>query len=144
MIGKVFVGIIAFIFLVSFATPITDGITTWRTNSVTQAAVVTTGAAQTTANVTLSNDLYLDDAARVSSISSNITESPVATSYVAADDALLVSALAADDTRTLTIIYLAETDDTIMRVLGPFLPFLIFGGCAGGILYAIYTGFKRR
>lgn len=143
MIGRVFIGIIAFILLVSFAAAITGGIKIWRTDDVTQNSVVVTGAGVTTSNVTLSRELYQDDVTEVISISSNATETPVATSYDSTTQYLLVSALDASTTRTLAINHYSEVEDDVMQALGPFLLFLIFGGCAGAILWSIFKPSRR-
>lgn len=133
--GKVFLMILAvFLLLGAFATPILDGIKGWRTEGTTEAHAVTTGAGVTTANVTLSNDLFQDDVSEVITITSNITgEEPIATTYTAATNRLLVSALNASATHTLTVNYRADSDSTVMAALGPFLAILIFGGLMAGI-----------
>ena len=143
MIGRVFIGIIAFILLVSFASAITAGIKTWRTNDVTQSSVVATGAGESTANVTLSRALYQDDVTEVIGFSSNLTESPVASSYDADTQVLLVAALNVNTSRTLSINHYSELEDNVMQALGPFLTVLLLGGCAGAILYGIFKGGRR-
>jgi len=73
--GKVVVAILAvFLLLGGFAGAINDGIKGWRTVDATQAFVVTTGAGVTTANVTLTYELYQANVAEVQSVSSNETE----------------------------------------------------------------------
>jgi len=140
--GKVFIAILAvFLLLGAFASPIREGIEGWRTDDTTEAfSPVTTAAGVTSANVTLAADLFQDSTSKVVSVSSNTTETPVATSYDAATNYLLISALDADTTRTLTINYYADVDDTVMAAIGPFLTFLIFGG----LLVAIGFGVKSR
>lgn len=118
-----------------FASSINSGITTWRTQDLTQSFAVTTVAGQTTANVTLNNDLFQDDTSRVISITSNITgESPIATSYVAATKKLLVSALNPSATHTLAVNYYADSENSAIKAIGPFLALLIFGGLLIGII----------
>jgi len=91
---------------------------------------VTTGAAETTSNMTLSHDLYQAATAEIVSMTSNITgETPVASAYTEATKFLVLAGLNPSSAHTITINYLAETDDSIMRVLGPFLAVLIIGGC---------------
>ena len=51
---------------------------------------------------------------------------------------MLIAGLDADNTRTLTVNYYAETDDTVMQVVGPFLGFFIFGGVAGLIIWTMW------
>lgn len=145
MLGRVLVAIIAiFLLLGAFASPIANGIKTWRTNALTQNPEVTTGGGVTTANVTLGHDLFQADATNVQSITSTIEESPVATSYDEDTKALLISGLTAAQTRILTITYLAETEDLVMRALGPFLGFLIFGGILGALAWSVVKGGGRR
>ena len=144
-ISGVLLGILAmFLLLGPFQPAISDGIKGWRTDDTTEISIVTTAAGVTTANVTLGHDLYQATVSEVISVTSNITESPVATSYTEATKVLLISALNANDSRTLTIEYYAETDDTVMRALGPFLSVLIFGGCAFAILISIWQSTKTK
>ncbi len=145
MIWKVFFAILAvFLLLGAFAEQINAGIKGWRTVDTTENEVVVTGAGVTTANVTLDDDLYQDAVSQVISISSNATESPVATSYVSATNVMLISALDAATTRTLTINYYAETDNTVLQVVGPFLSLFIIGGLLFGIAAGIFKKGKRR
>ena len=144
-ISGVLVGILAMFLLIGpFQPSISAGIKGWRTSDTTENFNTITGAGVTSANITLGHDLYQAAAAEVIYVTSNITESPVATSYTEATKILLVSALNASDLRTLTIEYYAETDDTVMRALGPFLSVLIFGGCAGAILISIWQTTKTK
>ncbi len=150
MIGKVLVGIITLYLLLGvFSTPISDGIKGWRTLDTTEYKTnVTTGVGVYSANLTpLSSDLFLASTSQLippGIVTSNITESPVATSYIEATKVLLISDLADNTTRTLTVHYYAETDDTVMRALGPFLGILIFGGTAFAIVYGVWQGRHRR
>ena len=139
MAGKVLIGILAiFLLLGAFASPMIDGIKGWRTNDTTQNFAVTTGGGVTTANVTLTYDLYQAAVPEVISIiSTEEADAPAATSYTEATKILLISGLEADKTRTLTVNYYAETDNDVMRVLGPFLGVLIIGGCVVLILWGM-------
>jgi hypothetical protein len=144
-VGGILVGILALFLLIGpFQGPISEGIKGWRTTDSTETFAVTTAAGVTSANVTLGHDLYQAALSEVISVSSNITETPAATTYVEASKRLTVSALNANDTRTLTVRYYAETDDTVMRALGPFLSVLIFGGAAGAVLIGIWRGLNGR
>jgi len=137
--SKVFFAILAvFLLLGAFQASINDGIKGWRTEDTTEAySPVTTGVGVTTANVTLTSELYQDKASEVIAVSSNVTgETPVATSYVTTGNKLLISALDADTTRTLTVNYYADSDSTVMAAVGPFLGLLIFGGLLFGIFLA--------
>lgn len=146
MIGKIFIGVIALFLLIGpFASPISQGIHTWRTYDQTDNfAGVETGVGVTSANVTLSGDLFQASTDEVQSISSTIEESPVALTYVEATQVLEVSGLSANQTRTLSVAYYAETEDVVMRAIGPFLPILIFGACAGAIIWGMFFIKGRR
>jgi len=146
MTGRVLVAVLSiFLLLGAFASPITDGIKTWRTNDTTENFNVTTGAGETGANVTLSYDLYQAATAEVIGITSdNDTDVPVANSYVEATKALEITGLVASDTRVLGVNYYSETDDRVMRILGPFLGILIFGGLISAILYGMWKKGGRR
>ena len=146
MIGRVFVGILAiFLLLGAFATPINDGIKTWRTNDTSEDFEVSTAVGVTAANVTFSYNLYLEALAEVQSISSNDTgDIPVAAVYTDATKLLNITGLNDDAVHSLTVAYYAETDSLVMRVLGPFLSFLIFGFLLMGIVWGITKGTGRR
>lgn len=145
MLGKVFIGIIAiFILFGAFASPISDGIKGWRSDDLTENFIVATGVGVTTANVTLTRDLYNFETAEVIGIDSTLAETPVATSYDSTTKKLLVSALNANTSRTLTVEYYGETTDTVMRAIGPYLAFLIIGGLAFMVIWGIWQGKRRR
>ena len=136
--GRWVVAIVAiFLLFGAFAASINSGIISWRTQDLTQGFAVSTGAGVTSANVTLSNDLFQDDVTRVISITSNVTgESPVATSYATATNVLLVSALNASETHTLTVNYYADTENSALQAVGPFLGFIVFGLLLFGIFHS--------
>ena len=139
--GRIFFVILAvFLLLGAFAEPILDGVKTWRTNNTTQAFSVSTGAAQTTANVTLTYDLFQANIAEVILITSNATEVPIANSYVEATKILNVAALNPSETHTLTVNYYAETENAGLRAVGPFLGLLIIGGC----IFVVFKGSKGK
>ena len=139
-IGSILIGIIALFLLIgAFRTPIIDGIKGWRTNDTTELFAVTTAAGVTSANVTLSYDLYQAATAEIQSITSTEgADVPAASAYTESTKVLLIAGLDADNTRTLTVNYYAETDDTVMKVIGPFLGFFIFGGVAGLIIWTMW------
>lgn len=139
-IGGVILAIIAiFLLLGPFRQPIVDGIKGWRASDTTENFVVATAAAQTTANVTLSYDLYQAATAEIIEITStDETDTPVASTYTEATKKLLVAGLNDDSSRTLTVQYYAETDDDTMRIIGPFAGFLIFGGIIFAIVWKLW------
>ncbi len=144
MLKSVAVGVlILFLFLGAFASPIASGIKTWRTQEVSQIALVTTGGGETTYTANLTDDLFQESISEVQVIATTLAgETPVASSYTSEPSkGLLISGLTESQTRTLTIHYYAESDDQTMRIIGPFLVFLIFGGIVAAIIYGI---FKNR
>lgn len=141
--GKVLIGIIAiFMLLGAFASPISAGIKTWRTNDTTESFGVTSDAGGA-ANMTLSHDLYQASKDEVQSVSSNVAAGAYASSYVEATKMLVAGGLTALTTQTLTLRYYAETDDTIMRIIGPFLAVLIIGGLVVAVIWEMLSK-KRR
>src|SRR4030042_674822 len=108
--GKIFIAILAiFLLLGAFRSPIIDGIKGMRIEEQSQGFAVVTGVGASTANVTLSSDLYQDDTAEVTSITSNETgDAPVASTYTAATKVLLVSGLESSKNHSLTIDYNAD------------------------------------
>jgi 1-aminocyclopropane-1-carboxylate deaminase/D-cysteine desulfhydrase-like pyridoxal-dependent ACC family enzyme len=145
VIYKVFIGILAiFLLLGAFSGAILDGIKGWRTEDTTQSYVVATGAGVTTANVTLSLELYNDEVTEVISVTSNETETPIASSYDDATQKLLIAALNANDSRTLTVNYYGLPDDDVMNAIGPFLGFIVIGGLVFAIVYGVWKGRKGR
>jgi len=145
MMGRVVIAILAiFLLLGAFATPINDGIKTWRTDDTSEDFEVSTGSGVTSANVTLSYNLYQEALAEVQSITSNDTDDiPIASTYTDATKVLLITGLDDEETHALTVDYYAETDSIVMRVLGPFLSFLIFGFLLMGIVWGVVKGSKR-
>lgn len=144
MAGRILSAIFIIILLSAFSSHISGGIRDFRTDDVVQNEIVATAAGVTSANITLDNDLYSNDTTNIVSISSNLTETPVATSYTSSTNVLLVSALNANTSRTLIISYYGDTDDTMLHVIGPFMSFLIFGGILFSAFFLIYSGIKRR
>ena len=132
--------VILFLLLGVFRQQILDGIKGWRTNDTTE-TVLATSNVTAAANVTLSYDLFQATLAELLSIlSSNPGDTPAATAYNEDTKVLTVGGLLPGTTRTLTIHYTAETTDSTMRIIGPFLVILIFGG----IIYMAYRHGKGR
>ncbi len=139
--GKILWAILALILFFAFAGNINTGIHDIRTEELTESfSGVVTAAGISAANVTLASDPFLDRTAEVVSITSNITETPVATTYTTATNFLLVGSLGASETRTLTVVYDSQRDDDYMAIIGPFMTFLILGG----ILFAIGWGLLKK
>jgi hypothetical protein len=125
--------------------PISQGIEGLRTDNQTQNIVVETSASSN-ATVVLAHDLYLGNPAKVATITSNITETPLPISYAVATKTLTIDGLNATATHLLSLNYAAETTDTMWSALGPYMSILIYGvilSCIGFGLYKTRNG-KRR
>ncbi len=120
----------------------------FRSESFTEAqGSITTAAGITSANVTLTQDLFDDATSEIVSItSSDATDIPLATTYTAASNKLLVIGLNDDASRTLTIVYKIGTltdfwgVDLASRTL---LTFIILG-VIGVVAAAVYQGTRRE
>ena len=137
--GKVVIGVLCLVFLLGLSGSLNTGIHNLRVDAVSQTfTVVTTD--NTTASVVLSRAVFSDELTEISAVTSSIVETPVAATYTALTKTLLVSGLELNTSRTLTVAYSSEKEDTIMMVIGPFLTILIFGGILGAIIYYIWKG----
>lgn len=105
---KVFGAFIILIAAVVFAltlSPLMQGMHDFRTDVQTDNFTVTTGAAVTSANLSLRLALYDGNLANLS-VTSNVTaDTPSVDSYNAASRTILVSSLAQSNTRVLTVSY---------------------------------------
>ncbi len=144
--GKILIAVIAvFLLLGGFSGQIIEGIHGLRIDSATQGFVVATGAGGTSANVTLTGDLFQANIGEVTSLtSSNVTDTPIATTYTEATNVLLVTGLASSISRTLTVVYNAETSDPVWSAIGPFMVMLVIGGLAGLILWGAFKHSQGR
>ena len=136
----------AVIIILSLAAVIT-AIQDFRSDAETETHAVTTAAGVTSANITLEQDLFLDDNANVSAISSNLTsDTPRASTYTAASNRLLINGLTASGSRTITLTYSYGvlgnyyTADVASRAFPMFLVVGVFGVIAA----AVYTGTRRE
>ena len=128
-IGGLVIFLVAiYIFMQGFFPSVSGVVRGLRTFDTSDNVTVITAAGETAANVTLLNDLYQSEITEVTGlVSSNMADMPVAASYDEDTKRLGVSGLVAGATRTLAIDYTAETTDTQMRLLGPFLILIIMG-----------------
>lgn len=139
--------VVIFLLLGPFRDPIIDGIKSWRTDGggTTQTELVATAAGVTSANVTLDKDLFQAITSSVTSITSTDgTDTPVAVTYTEATKLLNIGGLNDDASRTLTLVYDGETDDDVMRVLGPFLAAIIFLFIIGAVAWDVVKKKNRR
>lgn len=128
---KIFIGVIVIIFLIiaiTFLPDLTDATHEMITDFDTMSGDITTGAGETSGDVTLPQPLYNDETQYVSTItSSHDPDNPVASSYAAASNALTVGGLAESQTRTVTVTYAYDaTGDFVgLKSGGRMLPTLI-------------------
>ena len=142
MIGKIFLAILCLFLLVgAFRTPIIDGIKGWRTVDTPLSKSVSPDGDNAT--IQLDHDLYQAALSNVQTITTNISGAPAAYSYTEATRMLVINGLN-PGTQTLAFNYYAETDDEVMRIIGPFLAFFIFFGVAGAIVYSLVSKQGRR
>lgn len=117
-----------------------------QTDSQTEVeAAVTTGVGVTTANVVLTYDIFNENLANVTSITSDeLTDVPVAGTWVAATNTLTVTGLAADDSRTLTITYNYDglTDYTGLGTVVGISPILLWLVIMGALGFGLYSNVK--
>ncbi len=117
------------------------------TDFTEQHGTVTTAAGVTSANVTLSQDLFEDRTSEVSEITSTfVNDFPIASTYTTASNKLLVIGLAASENRTLTIKYkIGRLDDYVGADVGATTwPLMLLLGVLGVIGASIYVAYKKE
>ena len=138
MIKRLGVGIFVLIMMFAFSSTISNGIHGLRTDSATQNEEVIT-TSETEWDIVLDAPLFNGNINQVVSVTSTDDDDiPLADSYATETDTLTVTGLDTSTTRTLTIIYYTEVTDQMMPVVGPFLPFLIFGGIIFAVIFSIW------
>ena len=109
-------------------------------------ASVTTAAGVTSANLTLTQDLFGDRTAEVNSVTSSFgPDVPLVSTYTAANNHLLISGLAASGNRTLTVDYrIGRLDDFYASDLAArsWMMFLVLG-IIGVVAAAVYQATRR-
>lgn len=81
------------------------GIDQFRLTDQVDPFVVATGGGVTSANVTLSQDLYGDETRNASVSSNNTADAPIASSYTSSTNVLLITGLEASVSHYLTVTY---------------------------------------
>ncbi len=122
-----------------------SGLTSFRSTSVTDLFNNTTGVAETTANLTLTQPILDGDRLNVTVLSSNITsDAPIAYTYQSATNILNVSGLAASDARRLTVTYRVGSLTAFpgVDIAAKFWPLFIVVGVIGVVVGAIVDAFK--
>src|ERR1035437_6919034 len=121
--GKVFLVIAVIVMLFMFLHPIQKGVHDWRTDQITKTVSITTGGGVTIGSVVFTRALFNDDESEITSVGSAIAETPILGTYVPATKTLSLTNLTESQTRVITIVYYAETQDSILMIIGPFLAF---------------------
>lgn len=88
-----------------FMLPLTTMVYDFRTDQRDDTFTITTGAAVTTANVTLANYVFDDDIQTISFTTNDTAEYPVTSSYNATSRQLLVAGLNTSTSRLLEVTY---------------------------------------
>lgn len=107
--------------------------------------IVSTGGAETSKDVTLSQELFGDET-RNASVSSNVTaDAPIASSYASATQALTVTGLAVSESHRLTVTYKIDalTDYWGAGTGARVWPIMLILGVIGIIAGAVYNATRR-
>lgn len=106
---------------------------------------ITTGAGETTANVSLSQELFNDDTALVSLSSNNTSDAPIPYLYTSATRYLLITGLVEDDTRQVTVTYKIDnlTDYVGAGVAAKVWPVFLILGIIGIVAAGVYSATRR-
>lgn len=145
MMGRLATGVFLIIMLFAFGGTISNGITNLRTEPITNGGTVITGGGVTSGDVVLTREIFNDNLNNITSITStDVSDTPTATTYDYLTNTLTIDGLEASQTRTLTIVYRSELVDVFWQAIGPFMPFLIFGGILAAIGYFVWKGGKSR
>lgn len=116
--------------------------TDFRTSEYTAPYIAATAPGVTTADVVLTQDLFNNATANVTISSNNVLDAPLPFAFVSATDTLTVSGLAADDSRTLTLVYkISALDDyfgseIVSRIWPTFYILCILALAGSGIYQA--------
>lgn len=132
-VGAVF-GIIIIMIALILSPQLLTAFDSWSYSESTTLAAITTGPGVSTGNATLGYELFNDNLDNVTGINStDTTDTPAPSSYSHATRALAIAGLTESATRSLTITYYTERDDSLLSTIAPFMGILI-------ILFLIILG----
>ena len=117
----------------------------FRMTEYEESHVATTGGAETTYDVTLSQELFSDETYNAV-VTSNVTaDAPIPSSYASATQILTVTGLEASETRLLTITYQIDSlEDYFGASLGARVwPLMLVLGVIGVIVGAVYNATRH-
>ena len=122
------------------------GITSFRSAEYEEPHNVTTAGGVTTANITITQDLFNDDTAFATIASNDTDDAAVPSSYTTSTNTLSISGLAASTTRQLTVTYrYGQLGDYWGADLGARVwPLMIVLGVIGVIVGAVVSAYKSR
>jgi len=143
---KIAIGIIGIAICLIIFPIVMDSAHAIQTESQADSYNVTTGAGETSADVTLTKDAWAYNVTAVTKITSTeATDVPVASSYVKATKALTIGGLAESKTRTLDVTYDTDRlgDYVGISSLAGVMPLIIFIGIFLGSGAAIWSGVKN-
>lgn len=124
-----------------------SGLFDFRTDEQSDAFTVPTGGAETTAQVTLAQDLWENGTQFVESIASDLgTDNPVASNYASTTHNLTVSGLTAGTSRNLTVVYNIAALDEFQGVatLSGIMPLLLMASVVLIPIAVVWVIFIRR
>ena len=112
----------------------------FRSLEYTAPYIVTTGGGVTTADISLSQELFSDATANAIITSNDTDDAPIPFAYVHATKVLTVSGLAASTTRNLSIVYRIDalTDWPGASLVFRFMLMLLVVGIIGLIAGSVY------
>jgi hypothetical protein len=123
-----------------------SGITSFRSAEYEEPHNVTTAGGVTSANITLTQDLFNDDTAFATISSNDTDDAAVPSSYTAGTNTLLISGLAASTTRQLTVTYrYGQLGDYWGADLGARAwPLILVLGVFGVVAGAVVSTYSKR
>lgn len=123
---------------------IVDSVTDFRTDEYEAQYVAVTGAAETTTNVVLTEDLFNNSTYNAVVTSNTTGDAPIPTAYVSATNTLTVGGLIAETSNLLTVTYKYNglSEYTGAGTGAAALPLFLILGIIGLIAGAVYTSMR--
>jgi hypothetical protein len=117
----------------------------FRSTSVTEEYDITTDGAEVSSNVTLVHELFGDNTISASITSDYAGDAPIAYSYTASTQKLIITGLDASQTRRLTIVYKTDAlwDYPGASISARMWPLFIVLGVIGLIAAAVVSATRR-
>ena len=125
--------------------PVTTGIYSFRTDVKDDVFTIATGVGVTSANVTLTKELYDDDTSTIDLLSASSADVPILSAYNSGTHSVLIGGLSDNLTRSVTVSYdypaLSSNSavDTLFDNL-PLIWYLMLIGLPAAAIAAIFLG----